>query len=97
MQNIPPIISSVYSKTYTFTDDTIHRLEDSPDIVLSACNIHITDNDCKYGNASVVSATVKTGAVIWFDGFIRPYDFLFCNNAAGANTTVTIVGTLREG
>lgn len=88
--------SEFYSISQTMADDTAKRVEENPKIVLSSCNIHILDNDAYYGNAFNVSAPAFVNDVIFFEAPIRPYDLMFKNYNAGSNTTIVIVGTIKE-
>lgn len=88
--------SSFYVNSYTFTDDTPHRLENNPNLVLASGNIHVYLNDMKYGNARELTGIIRTNAVVWFDAPFRPFDILFQNNVNGANGQVVIIGTVKE-
>ena len=88
-------LSTFYSKAYTFTTDTAIRIEQDPTIILSSCNIHCYTNDCYYGNTGSSDAIIRTNATVWFDGKIRPYDFIFKNYTAGQNAKIVIVGIVQ--
>lgn len=82
--------------SYTFSDDTVHRIENNPNLVLASGNIHVYTNDLNYGNAYSVPGIIRANAVVWFDAPFRPYDLMFQNTVAGSNGTVTIIGTIKE-
>jgi len=92
---VPPF-STFYAKEYTFSDDEPHRIEDNADVILSSCNVHVYDNDVKYGNSAIVPGIVRTNAVIWFDAPVRPFDMVFQNNVAGSNGRIVIIGPLYK-
>lgn len=88
--------SDFYVKSYTFSDDNPHRIEDNPAIILSSCNIHCYTNDAYYGNSLSVPGVLKANATMWFDAKIRPFDLIFKNYNAGNNTTIVITGTIHK-
>lgn len=91
------IKGTVYQKTVTATADGPFQLDNDPNIFLVSANIHVYDQDADYGNVSGQPASIKTNAVVWFDGVQRVCDYWFKNHTAGSNTRVAIVGILAQG
>lgn len=84
--------SSVVSFTMTMTDDTAHRIVEF-DLPFYEVNIHIFDNNAKYGNVAVNDAQINTGDVVFFkNGNLK--DFMFKNATAGSNTKIVAVATV---
>lgn len=88
--------SDFYVKSYTFSDDNAHRVEENPQIILANCNIHCYTNDAYYGNSLSTPGVIKANATIWFDSAVRPFDLLFKNYNAGNNATIVIIGPIKQ-
>jgi hypothetical protein len=86
--------SHFFVSTFTATTDAAFRLSDDPNLVLKSCNIHCYSQDAYYGNSMLTPGIIRANAVMWFDAPIRPFDLIFKNLAAGANTTIVITGPL---
>jgi len=90
-------LADFYVRSYTTAVDTAFRVEDLPEVILASGNIHCYDNDAYYGNAySSNDAIIRANACVWFDAPFRPYDLLFKNVTAGANTKIVITGTILK-
>lgn len=89
--------SLFYVKSWTASDDDVHRFDDNPTVILESCNIHVYDNAANYGNTLDVPGVIQANSVVWFDSPIRPFDLCFKNVAAGANTRIVVLGPIREG
>ena len=96
MTNTVYPFSNFYVTSYTFTDNTVQRIEKNANITLSSVNIHVYNADLKYGNSKELTGLIRANAVVWFDAPVRPYDLLFQNNTAGSNGTVVIIGPIKE-
>jgi hypothetical protein len=89
--------STVYLKSVTATTDTPFRLDDDPNIFLTAINIHCYTNDAYYGNKMFQTGIIRANAVVWFDGVIRISDLWFKNLTGGSNCTIVVTGILKQG
>lgn len=83
-------ISSVISLAYPATDDLKFHLVDT-DLWVSEANVHIANENAKYGDFDKQDATLTTNDVPFFRNF-NLRDLFFRNAGAGADTTIYIVG-----
>jgi hypothetical protein len=90
--NYTKYTQNVFTAKHTATDDNKFKLAIMP-TWLSECNIHVSSNDCKYGDRNEQDAEIKSGDVASFR-ILNLAEIYFKNATAGSNTVVTIVGTL---
>ena len=64
------------------------------DITLEDCNIHVMDNDIKYGNGDLQEAVASANSVLSFRKLNLKY-FFVKNAIAGSNAKLAIVGTME--
>lgn len=95
MANIKPY-SEFYVNAYTMADDDVHRIEENPNVVLSAGNICVYTNDANFGNTLHVDGIIRANAVVWFDSPFRPFDLFFSNVTAGSNAKIVIYGPVLQ-
>jgi len=87
---------SFYSQSRTAANDSPFRVCEDINLVLSSVNIYAYSNDVDVTNQSLESSILRANAVIWFDGTIKPFDFLFKNHTAGSNAQVVIQGIVKR-
>lgn len=85
-------MTGVYCKTMTMTDNGIHALESSPK-KLKYAYITVTVQNMKFGNQVTQDYPIAAGASIPMTD-LDISKLYFKNAAAGANGTVTVIGTL---
>ena len=64
------------------------------DLTLEDCNIHVMDNDIKYGNGDLQEATASQNSVLSFRKLNLKY-FFVKNATAGSNAKIVVVGTME--
>jgi len=62
------------------------------DFILEDCNIHIMDNDIKYGNGDLQEAVASVNSVLSFRKLNLKH-FFIKNATAGSNAKIVVVGT----
>jgi len=62
------------------------------DLVLEDCNIHVMDNDIKYGNGDLQEAVASVNSVLSFRKLNLKH-FFVKNATAGSNAKLAIIGT----
>lgn len=62
------------------------------DLILEDCNIHVMDNDIKYGNGDLQEAVASVNSVLSFRKLNLKY-FFVKNATAGSNAKIVVVGT----
>ena len=64
------------------------------DLVLEDCNIHVMQNDIKYGNGNLQEATASANSVLTFKKLNLKH-FFVKNAVSGNNAKLAIVGTME--
>ena len=64
------------------------------DLTLEDCNIHVMDNDIKYGNGDLQEATASVNSVLTFKKLNLKY-FFVKNAVSGSNAKIVVVGTME--
>ena len=83
---------TVYSKVINVTDNA--KSIENIDLVLEDCNIHIMNNDIKYGNGDLQEATASVNSVLTFKRLNLKH-FFVKNAVSGNNAKLAIVGTME--
>ena len=85
---------TVYSKVVNVTDnpESIENI----DLILEDCNIHIMQNDIKYGNGDLQEATAEANSVLSFKKLNLKH-FFVKNAVSGSNAKIAVVGTMEVG
>lgn len=91
---MPKQYGTVYTKSFTATNDNAFQVDDETENVLISTNIHCYTNDCYYGSQAFQQGIIRANAVAWFDGVIRVSDLWFKNYTPGSNCTIVIAGIL---
>ena len=82
---------TVYSKVVNVTDDP--KSIENIDLTLEDCNIHVMQNDIKYGNGDLQEAVASANSVLTFKK-LNLRHFFVKNATAGSNAKLAIVGTM---